>query len=82
MPKILLVDDDSELVAMLTTYLEREGFEVGAAYDGQTGAADALSGQYFDRGDRCDDAAFQRHRGFDADSRPEPDSSADADRQG
>ena len=46
MPKILLVDDDSELVAMLTTYLEREGFEVGAAYDGQTGAAEALSGQY------------------------------------
>ncbi len=46
MPKILLVDDDTELVAMLTTYLEREGFEVGAAYDGQTGAAEALSGQY------------------------------------
>src|SRR5215469_16686644 len=46
MPKILLVDDDSELVAMLTTYLEREGFEVGAAYDGQSGVTEALSGQY------------------------------------
>ncbi len=46
MPKILLVDDDSELVAMLKAYLEREGFEVDAAYDGQSGTAEALSGQY------------------------------------
>jgi two-component system OmpR family response regulator len=46
MPKILLVDDDTELVSMLKDYLEREGFEVGAAHDGQAGVAAALTGQY------------------------------------
>jgi two-component system OmpR family response regulator len=46
MARILLVDDDVELVAMLKDYLEREGFEVGVAHDGQLGAAEALSGRY------------------------------------
>ena len=46
MERVLLVDDDTELVAMLGDYLVREGFEVGVAHDGQLGAAEALSGRY------------------------------------
>lgn len=46
MRKILLVDDDVELVEMLKDYLEGEGFEVTAAHDGEEGAAEALSGRY------------------------------------
>lgn len=46
MTRILLVDDDIELVAMLKDYLEREGFEVGVAHDGQAGVSEALSGRY------------------------------------
>jgi DNA-binding response OmpR family regulator len=44
--KVLLVDDDVELVAMLKSYLERDGFEVMAVHDGAAGAAAALSGDY------------------------------------
>ncbi|NJD06271.1 MAG: response regulator transcription factor [Methylococcaceae bacterium] len=43
---ILLVDDDSELADLLKTYLEREGYRVTAACDGERGIAEALSGQY------------------------------------
>ena len=39
LPRILLVDDDRELTAMLSEYLGREGFEVAVAHDG----AEALS---------------------------------------
>lgn len=46
MTKVLLIDDDVELVGMLKEYLERDGFEVGTAHDGESGAAQALSGQY------------------------------------
>jgi DNA-binding response OmpR family regulator len=46
MTRVLLVDDDVELVSMLLVYLERDGFEVAAAHDGETGAAEALSGHY------------------------------------
>ena len=46
MNHVLLIDDDVELVGMFTEYLEQEGFPVGAAYDGDTGAREALSGQY------------------------------------
>ena len=42
--KILLVDDDVELVGMLRDYLLREGFEVDALHDGEAGVAAALSG--------------------------------------
>jgi DNA-binding response OmpR family regulator len=45
-PKVLLVDDDVELVAMLANYLQREGFDVGAAHDGDAGAREALTGDY------------------------------------
>lgn len=44
--KVLLVDDDVELVEMLRDYLEREGFEVDAAHDGDAGVAAALSGRH------------------------------------
>ena len=46
MSKILLVDDDVELSTMLGEYLEQEGFEVGIRHDGESGAAEALSGGY------------------------------------
>jgi len=35
--KVLLVDDDVELVEMLQEYLEREGFEVKGVHDGDAG---------------------------------------------
>jgi DNA-binding response OmpR family regulator len=43
---VLLVDDDEELVDMLQNYLEREGFTVGRAEDGEAGVRAALSGSY------------------------------------
>ena len=42
--KVLLVDDDVELVDLLRDYLEQERFQVVAAYDGAAGLALALSG--------------------------------------
>ena len=46
MTRVLLVDDDEELAAMLREYLEQEGFEVAVAHDGETGAREALTGRY------------------------------------
>lgn len=46
MTKILLVDDDVELVGLLKEYLEQEGFAVGVAHDGEYGVAEALSDRY------------------------------------
>jgi two-component system OmpR family response regulator/two-component system response regulator CpxR len=46
MSKVLLIDDDVELVGMFQEYLEQEGFEVKTAYDGESGTAAALTGQY------------------------------------
>ncbi|CAN7295330.1 response regulator transcription factor [Pseudoduganella sp. LjRoot289] len=46
MSKVLLIDDDVELVGMFQEYLEQEGFEVKTAHDGEAGAAAALSGLY------------------------------------
>jgi len=46
MNHVLLIDDDTELVAMFTEYLEQEGFRVACAHDGELGAREALSGQY------------------------------------
>jgi DNA-binding response OmpR family regulator len=46
MNQVLLIDDDTELVAMFTEYLEQEGFRVACAHDGELGAREALSGQY------------------------------------
>jgi two-component system OmpR family response regulator len=46
MSKVLLIDDDIELVDMLKEYLEQEKFDVRVAYDGETGVAEALTNQY------------------------------------
>ncbi|MGE5385061.1 MAG: response regulator, partial [Betaproteobacteria bacterium] len=46
MTKILLIDDDVELLGLLGEYLENEGFEVAKAHDGEAGAAAALTGDY------------------------------------
>ncbi len=46
MTKILLVDDDVELVSMLSQYLTREGFDVAAAHDGLAGVGSATAGQH------------------------------------
>ena len=46
MTKVLLIDDDIELGAMLKEYLEREDFEAVAVSDGDTGVTEALSGHY------------------------------------
>ncbi|WEF34708.1 response regulator transcription factor [Pseudoduganella chitinolytica] len=44
--KVLLIDDDVELVGMFQEYLEQEGFEVKTVHDGEAGTACALTGQY------------------------------------
>lgn len=46
MSHILLVDDDVELSGMLCDFLNRDGFEAKAVHDGDSGVAEALSGQY------------------------------------
>jgi DNA-binding response OmpR family regulator len=46
MTKVLLVDDDLELTAMLAQYLVREGFEAHAVHDGEAGVAEAAAGGY------------------------------------
>ncbi|HEY1152174.1 MAG TPA: response regulator transcription factor [Pseudoduganella sp.] len=46
MSKVLLIDDDVELVGMFQEYLEQEGFQVKTANDGESGTAAALTGQY------------------------------------
>lgn len=46
MPRLLLVDDDRELNAMLAEYLGGDGFEVDSAYDGDEGLRMATQGGY------------------------------------
>lgn len=46
MTRVLLVDDDVELAAMLREYLEQEGFDATAVHDGEAGVAEALTGRY------------------------------------
>jgi len=43
---ILLVDDDTELTALLSRYLERELFRVTAVHTAEEGLTEALSGRY------------------------------------
>ena len=45
-PKLLLVEDDSELVRMLTRVLTTEGYAVDTALDGQRGLHLALTRTY------------------------------------
>ena len=44
--RLLLIDDDIELCAMLAEYLAPEGFAVQAAHDGETGARAVLEGDF------------------------------------
>ena len=44
--RLLLIDDDIELAAMLRTYLETEGLPTHAVHDATSGLAEALSGRY------------------------------------
>jgi two-component system, OmpR family, response regulator CpxR len=44
--RILVIDDDVELCALVTEYLRPEGFQVEAAHDGKTGLTRALSGEH------------------------------------
>lgn len=46
MKKLLLIDDDRELCAMLADYLAAEGFEVTAVHEGPQGVEAALSGDH------------------------------------
>jgi two-component system response regulator CpxR len=46
MPKILVIDDDTDLSQLLTEYLEPDGYEVEAVYDGAAGVKRALSGEH------------------------------------
>lgn len=43
---VLLIDDDTELLELLSDYLTRDGFTVECAHDGHAGAAAALSGRH------------------------------------
>ncbi len=36
MPRILVVDDDKQIVRLVRSYLEKEGYQVFVAYDGET----------------------------------------------
>src|ERR1041385_9517735 len=44
--RILVIDDDIELCALVTEYLRPGGFQVDTAHDGRTGLALALSGEH------------------------------------
>lgn len=46
MEKILIVDDDEELCALVTRYLKSEGFQAEAVHNGAQGAQKALEGDY------------------------------------
>jgi DNA-binding response OmpR family regulator len=46
MSRVLLIDDDEELIALLRDYLIEEGFAVGCETDGARGVVEALSGEY------------------------------------
>ena len=46
MDRILVIDDDVELCSLVAEYLEPEGFEVEAVYDGKLGLEKALSEEH------------------------------------
>ncbi|MCH8622067.1 response regulator [Undibacterium sp. TS12] len=46
MTKVLLADDDVELVGMLKEYLEREGFAISTVHDGEQAVQAVSTGQY------------------------------------
>src|SRR5271166_5880007 len=42
--KLLIIDDDAELCALLQEFLHREGFAVDSAHEGNAGLAQAIEG--------------------------------------
>jgi len=46
MTRVLLIDDDADLLALLSQYLIQDGFSVTAMSDGALGVAEALAGSY------------------------------------
>jgi two-component system, OmpR family, response regulator CpxR len=44
--RILIIDDDTGLCELLTSYLSSEGFDVDSIHDGAEGAVSALAGDY------------------------------------
>jgi DNA-binding response OmpR family regulator len=46
MPRVLIIDDDRDLTAMLAEYLSPEGFVVETAHSGEDGLAAALGSSY------------------------------------
>lgn len=44
--KILLVDDDVELISLLREYLERDGFDVNVAHDADSGVREVATSAY------------------------------------
>jgi DNA-binding response OmpR family regulator len=42
-PRVLVIDDDPTMCEVVTRYLEREGFVVAQATDGDAGLRDALA---------------------------------------
>lgn len=42
MPRVLIIDDDTELCELLREYLSREGFEIDAVHDGESGLSAIL----------------------------------------
>ena len=46
LPTVLLIDDDRELLDMLSDYLGRDGFDVTCALDGVAGVEAALTGRF------------------------------------
>jgi DNA-binding response OmpR family regulator len=46
MDRILVIDDDVEMCAMLAEYLESEGLKAEVAHEGNTGLKRALSGEH------------------------------------
>lgn len=44
--EILVIDDDAELAALVSRFLQREGYQVAAAHDGEAGLVEALSGRF------------------------------------
>jgi two-component system, OmpR family, response regulator len=45
MPQVLLIDDDVDFVALLKEYLQREGFDISTAHNGEVGIHTALQGK-------------------------------------
>ncbi len=46
MDRILIIDDDTELCGLVGEYLEPEGFQIEAVYNGESGLEKALTGEH------------------------------------